>query len=249
MAPEYAMEGLFSVKSDVYSFGVLLLEIVSGRRNTSFRLEENSSLIEHAWNLWNEGKAMDLVDPNIRDSSSQNQVLRCIHVGMLCVQDSAMYRPTMASVVLMLESETPTLPVPRQPTFTSMRSSVDAKAFKDLGNVGPVWGSCAATAQLPQTGLNWRYRATVVIEPRPGKILSVVKARMGVTYTLLKNLASSLRFGPSSLKKTPGSALITSFMTQPKHAKILFVLSLNKAHAILFLGRLYIPKCVLSIKV
>lgn len=51
MAPEYAMEGLFSVKSDVYSFGVLLLEIVSGRRNTSFRLEENSSLIEHVSRL------------------------------------------------------------------------------------------------------------------------------------------------------------------------------------------------------
>jgi len=36
MSPEYAMEGIFSTKSDVYSFGVLLLEIVSGRRNTSF---------------------------------------------------------------------------------------------------------------------------------------------------------------------------------------------------------------------
>lgn len=47
MAPEYAMEGLFSVKSDVYSFGVLLLEIVSGKKNTSFRLSEYSSLIGH----------------------------------------------------------------------------------------------------------------------------------------------------------------------------------------------------------
>lgn len=33
MAPEYAMDGVFSVKSDVFSFGVLLLEIISGRRN------------------------------------------------------------------------------------------------------------------------------------------------------------------------------------------------------------------------
>jgi len=45
MSPEYAMEGLFSVKSDVYSFGVLLLEIMSGRRNTSFRNTDDSSLI------------------------------------------------------------------------------------------------------------------------------------------------------------------------------------------------------------
>lgn len=45
MSPEYAMESLFSVKSDVYSFGVLLLEIVSGRRNTSLRSTEHLSLI------------------------------------------------------------------------------------------------------------------------------------------------------------------------------------------------------------
>lgn len=68
---------------------------------------------------------MDLVDPSIRDSCSQSQVLKCIHVGMLCVQDSTMYRPDMANVVLMLESQTPTLQTPRQPTFTSMRNSVD----------------------------------------------------------------------------------------------------------------------------
>jgi len=36
MAPEYAMEGLFSVKSDVFSFGVILLEIISGKRNSGF---------------------------------------------------------------------------------------------------------------------------------------------------------------------------------------------------------------------
>ncbi|KAF5472083.1 hypothetical protein F2P56_008826 [Juglans regia] len=123
MSPEYAMEGLFSVKSDVYSFGVLLLEIVSGRRNTSFRLSEYLSLIGFVWHHWNEDKAMELVDPSIRDSCPRDEALRCIQVGMLCVQDSATQRPTMSSVVLMLESEAVTLPLPRQPNFTSMRGS------------------------------------------------------------------------------------------------------------------------------
>ncbi|OMO76618.1 hypothetical protein CCACVL1_15527 [Corchorus capsularis] len=128
MAPEYAMEGLFSVKSDVYSFGVLLLEIVSGRRNTSFRsTTEHTSLIGYAWSLWNENKAMELVDPCIQDSCSPSQMLKCIHIAMLCVQDSAMHRPTMAVVALMLESEAPSLPMVRQPTYTSMRSSIDTE--------------------------------------------------------------------------------------------------------------------------
>jgi serine/threonine protein kinase len=35
MAPEYAMEGIFSTKSDVYSFGVLILEVVTGIRRSS----------------------------------------------------------------------------------------------------------------------------------------------------------------------------------------------------------------------
>ena len=36
MSPEYATHGKFSVKSDVYSFGVLILEIISGKKNSNF---------------------------------------------------------------------------------------------------------------------------------------------------------------------------------------------------------------------
>ncbi|KAK2987265.1 hypothetical protein RJ640_017568 [Escallonia rubra] len=123
MSPEYAMEGLFSVKSDVYSFGVLLLEIVSGQRNTSFRSPECSNLIRHAWNLWSEGRAMELIDPSMASSCLPKEVIQCIHVGMLCVQVSAVHRPTVSSVLLMLESENASLPIPRQPDITSMNSS------------------------------------------------------------------------------------------------------------------------------
>jgi serine/threonine protein kinase len=41
MAPEYALEGTFSIKSDVYSFGVLLLEILSGLRNGTYYLQKH----------------------------------------------------------------------------------------------------------------------------------------------------------------------------------------------------------------
>ncbi|XP_043687406.1 putative G-type lectin S-receptor-like serine/threonine-protein kinase At1g61610 [Telopea speciosissima] len=129
MSPEYAMEGLFSVKSDVYSFGVLLLEIVSGRRNIYIAHSENySNLIGYAWHLWSEGKAMEFMDSSMVDTYCYWEVLRCIHVGLLCVQDSAMERPSMSSVLLMLESETAIVPNPKQPIFSVARNCIE----KDL---------------------------------------------------------------------------------------------------------------------
>ncbi|KAL7243937.1 hypothetical protein ACSBR1_016204 [Camellia fascicularis] len=106
MSPEYAMGGLFSEKSDVFSFGVLLLEIVSGMRNTSFHYyEKYVNLLGYAWQLCNENRASDIMDKVMADSRSESEVMRCICIGLLCVQDHVADRPTMSAVVLMLSSE------------------------------------------------------------------------------------------------------------------------------------------------
>lgn len=118
MSPEYAMEGRFSKKSDVFSFGVLLLEIVSGRRNNSFKDEKTLSLLGHAWKLWNEDAILSLIDPTIMESTFQLEILRCIQVGLLCVQEFPEDRPSITTVVSMIESEVIDLPCPTQPGFT-----------------------------------------------------------------------------------------------------------------------------------
>ncbi|KAF6159057.1 hypothetical protein GIB67_032674 [Kingdonia uniflora] len=135
MSPEYAMEGLFSVKSDVYSFGVLLLEIVSGTRNTHRTSEDSPNLLGHSWMLWNEGKAEEIIDPSISKSCPKSDVLRCIHVGLLCVQDSAIDRPTMSTVVLMLGNESTSLPALRQPTFSMRRNPTDLRLSIDSSEI------------------------------------------------------------------------------------------------------------------
>ncbi|XP_059660386.1 G-type lectin S-receptor-like serine/threonine-protein kinase At1g11330 [Cornus florida] len=121
MAPEYAMHGRFSKKSDIFSFGVLLLEIVSGRKNTSFYKDEHSlTLLGFAWKLWNEDRIELLIDPTISDPCFQVEILRYAHVGLLCVQDFATNRPTISTVLSMLSSEIANLPTPTQPAFTDI---------------------------------------------------------------------------------------------------------------------------------
>ncbi|KAK1325914.1 Receptor-like serine/threonine-protein kinase SD1-8 [Acorus calamus] len=118
MSPEYAMDGVFSVKSDVFSFGVLILEILSGKKNRGvYELKIYLNLLAHAWHLWTEGNALELLDASMDYSWSKSKAMRCIHVGLLCVQERAEDRPTMPCVVTMLSSDAVTLPPPRQPGF------------------------------------------------------------------------------------------------------------------------------------
>ncbi|KAJ4899709.1 Cysteine-rich receptor-like protein kinase 10 [Raphanus sativus] len=116
MSPEYAMHGQYSMKSDVYSFGVLVLEIISGKKNSSFYQTDGAhDLVSYAWRLWSNGTPLDLMDPMILDNFQRNEVVRCVHIGLLCVQEDPVERPPLSTIVLMLTSNTVTLPVPRQP--------------------------------------------------------------------------------------------------------------------------------------
>ncbi|CAO2200887.1 unnamed protein product [Urochloa humidicola] len=126
MAPEYASEGLFSIKSDVFSFGVLTLEIISGKRATSFhRHGDFINLLGHAWQMWKDKKWLQLVDTSLVTVSHTVQMIRCINIALLCVQENAADRPTMSEVVAMLSSESMTLPEPKQPAFFHMRVTTE----------------------------------------------------------------------------------------------------------------------------
>ncbi|KAF8085886.1 hypothetical protein N665_0643s0015 [Sinapis alba] len=128
MSPEYAMHGQFSMKSDVYSFGVLVLEIMTGRKNSSFYERDGAhNLVTYAWRLWTNKTELDLVDPVIVDNCQKSEVVRCIHVGLLCVQEDPVERPTFSTILLMLTSNNVILPVPQQPGFV-----IQARPKRDL---------------------------------------------------------------------------------------------------------------------
>ncbi|KAJ0228929.1 Serine-threonine/tyrosine-protein kinase [Hirschfeldia incana] len=119
MSPEYVANGQFSTKSDVYSFGVLILEIIGGKKNSSFHEIDGSTgnLVSYVWRLWNDDSLLELVDPVIGDNFDKYEVIRCIHIGLLCVQENPTDRPSMFMIVQMLTNTSITLPVPQPPGF------------------------------------------------------------------------------------------------------------------------------------
>ncbi|KAG8634404.1 hypothetical protein MANES_17G029600v8 [Manihot esculenta] len=132
LSPEYAIHGRYSLKSDIYSFGVIVLEIISGKKISSFdQSDDAEDLLSCAWKHWSEGTALQFLDKNLIDSYSKNEVMRCIQLGLLCVQENPAERPTMGTIVLMLDSYSVTLPMPQKPAFF-LHS--ETNQWKELGS-------------------------------------------------------------------------------------------------------------------
>ncbi|EXB50923.1 Cysteine-rich receptor-like protein kinase 25 [Morus notabilis] len=190
MSPEYAKYGHFSVKFDVFSFGVLVLEILSGKKNNFF----------HAWELWKEGTPLELLDPTIRHSFPRNEVMRCIHMGLLCVQENPALRPTMATIVLMLNSYSVTLPVPQQPAFFHRNRMQSSTAAKDH-----------ESDQFTSKSISWSVN--------DGSMITEVRYSVGVTESVITLYCNTFCDRESKIK--PAKQLSRKLMQKRKgHQKM-----------------------------
>ncbi|XP_062187734.1 cysteine-rich receptor-like protein kinase 6 [Phragmites australis] len=132
MAPEYAMCGHYSTRSDVFSFGVLILEIITGRRsNGSCNLEESVDLLSLVWEHWTLGTIVEIMDSSLRGNAPEEQMLKCVHIGLLCVQDNPVDRPTMSTVNIMLSSNTVSLQAPLKPVFFIPNSGTYSNVYSE----------------------------------------------------------------------------------------------------------------------
>ncbi|XP_022776437.1 putative receptor-like protein kinase At4g00960 [Durio zibethinus] len=176
MAPEYIRHGHLSVKADVFSFGVLVLELISGQKNSSFNLKVDAenlrpeSLPDWAYKLYKKGRGMEIMDPALALSAVPEQVATCIKVGLLCTQSDPQLRPDMRRVVILLSKKPDTLEEPTRPGIAGNRyrtsrrlpgvsstagtsSDSDSRASESTFNTNTATASASASASASTSAL------------------------------------------------------------------------------------------------
>nr|KJB83982.1 hypothetical protein B456_013G217500 [Gossypium raimondii] len=131
--PEYVKNGIYSTKYDVYSFGVLLLQIISGKRNSNlYGCHENLNLLEYAYELWKQDRGAEFFDASLDDSSLSCKRIRCMQLALLCVQENPADRPSMVDIFAILKNESNVaISVPKQPAYSITRD--ERKGSIDIG--------------------------------------------------------------------------------------------------------------------
>ncbi|WMV36309.1 hypothetical protein MTR67_029694 [Solanum verrucosum] len=119
--PEYAIEGRYSTKSDVFSFGVLLLQIISGKKNTCYYgPDDNLDLLDYAFEMWKDGEGMEFMDQSLDDTTHSCKLLKCMQIALLCVQKNPLDRPTMLEISSMFKNiENLVMNSPKRPAFST----------------------------------------------------------------------------------------------------------------------------------
>ncbi|KAK3411923.1 hypothetical protein EUGRSUZ_I00684 [Eucalyptus grandis] len=97
--------------------------------------EDFLELFLQVWNKWRNGTPLKVLDLAILDSYSRDEVICYLHIGLLCIQEDPIIRPTIATVVLMLKSNYFNPPLPQHPAFF-VRSRLGGLSIpmKELGS-------------------------------------------------------------------------------------------------------------------
>ncbi|CAN6271452.1 unnamed protein product [Urochloa humidicola] len=101
--PEYGEGWVATLRGDIYSFGVVLLELLTGQRPVPISFV-SKELVQWVWEMRSKGKQIEVLDPALRGTGYEDQMLKLLEVACQCVNRNPSMRPTIQEVVSCLDS-------------------------------------------------------------------------------------------------------------------------------------------------
>lgn len=206
MAPEYVMHGHLSAKTDVFSFGVLVLELISGQRNSSFSsFMDAENLLDWAYKLYKKGRSLEIMDPTLASSAVPDQVTMCIQIGLLCTQGDPHLRPAMPRVVLILSKRHGNLDEPTRPGIPGSRYRRSRRTSASSSNAGTSGTSGASDSYAMTSNTTGTITATATATATANELASGSSpvSRVSATANEVASGSSSVSQGYDTRGKRP----------------------------------------------
>eukprot|EP00253_Pinus_taeda_P034067 PITA_34067 len=166
MAPEYLVHGHLTEKVDIYAFGVLILEIISGKRNsTPMQTNDMPSLLTVVWNHCLSATISNIIDPNIEENLME-EVVRVVHIALLCTQASATLRPSMSKVITFLTSKDINIPAATEPPFINVIHSESSTYYTSNHSESNNYDPLSKIGSPPTTTISLNTISTSSFGPR-----------------------------------------------------------------------------------
>ncbi|XP_031491274.1 cysteine-rich receptor-like protein kinase 43 [Nymphaea colorata] len=188
MAPEYVMHGDLSERADVFSFGVVVLEIISGKKNSTFQpLPEAQCLLEWVWRLFKKDRSLEIMDPTLAASAEVEQVKMCTHIGLLCTQADPQLRPLMNRVVTLFHKKPGNIEEePTRPGFHGQRYRRHSKPGSTSYGISSTSRSAGSSSRSSASSTNVTAGASGTSNP------------MGPSTSRMIHVSGSNSAGPST---------------------------------------------------
>lgn len=189
LAPEWLTNSAISDRTDVYSYGMVLLEITRGRKNCYLHGQGQVQVRSHgeesggsssssgsetdyfplfALEMHEQGKYLELADPRLEGRVASEQVEKLVRIALCCVHEEPMLRPSMATVVAMLEGGLP-LGEPRVESLNFLRfygrRFTEPAMGEGGGENGFLYrvGTTSLTSSSSGTHAAWSYLSSQVV--------------------------------------------------------------------------------------
>ncbi|KAK7411614.1 hypothetical protein VNO78_03049 [Psophocarpus tetragonolobus] len=161
---------------DLKVFSFYDIELATAKFSIQNKLGQGGyGAVYKAYKLWKEGKGLEFADPFLDHNNSMCEILRCMQIALLCVQEDANDRPSVMEISSMLKTDT-TLRSPKRPAFSANETLSDD--FQYVTSPSPLLPSNSKDPDISQNSHVVDLSVVDLVSNNDGSVMSLEEGNL-----------------------------------------------------------------------